>query len=158
MWLVKLLFHWLAVQSVQCCNDATMLFIISFLLYSGGRQKHKAIPAHHNHGCRQQLHFAPYKDLMPFVMLPNCLTPPSTAACPQTSWQSTPALPPRTPSVTIMRMCHARTGRAVSWPTTSMRPAELRAGVRLVGWKTRSMDNTVGASLVSAGVCQPHSS
>lgn len=134
---------------------------MSFLSYSGGRRKQKATPADRNHGCRQQPHLAPYKDLMPSVTSPNCLTLLWTASGQQASWQSTPVLLPRTPSVTIMRMCHAPTGRAALLPMTSMRPAKLKAGaaaVRVAGWKMRSMDNTVDAHLVSASVDQPHTS
>ncbi|XP_034025212.1 layilin isoform X5 [Thalassophryne amazonica] len=58
--------------------------------------------------CQQQLQFpAPYKDLMPSVTSPNCLTPLRTAVQQQTSLQSTPALPPRAYSVMTMRTCHA---------------------------------------------------
>ena len=124
--------------------------LMSFLSYPGRRQKQRAAPADHHHGSQPQLHLVPFKDLMPSVTLPNCLTPPSTPGRPQTSWPSYRAVPRRTPSVTLMRMCPAHTRRAALWPTTSMRPARLRVGaaaVRLVGWKTRSTDNAVNRSL-----------
>lgn len=130
-----------------CCVDLTVLF---FLWYLGGKQKHKVVPTDQNHGCQQRLRLTPYKDLTPLVTLhvPSCLTVLWAAACQHTSWQSIPVPPPRTPIVMIMRMCHVWTGRAALWPMTSMRLAKLRAGaaaVRLVGWKTRSMDNAVDA-------------
>lgn len=145
-----------------CLTDEQLVVMIplrslmSFLPYSGGRQKQKAAPADQNRGCQQQLHLMPYKDLTPLVTSLNWLIPLWTAACREASWQSIPVLLPRAPSVTNMRMWHVRPGRAALWPMTSTRPAKLRAG-RLVGWKMRSMDNTVDTYLVSASVLQPHS-
>lgn len=130
----------------------TLHLLMSFLSYSGGRQKQKATPADQNRRCQQQHHLMPYKDLTPLVTLANChLTLLRTAAYQQTSWKSTPVLLPRIPIATTMRMCHVRKGRAALWPMTSMRPAEPRAG-RLVGWKMRSMDNTVDAAI--SGLCE----
>lgn len=132
-------------SSMSSVNHVVMTPLLS---YSGERQKHKATPTDQNLGCQQQLRLTQYKDHMLLVTLPNCLTRLWTAVCQLTSWQSTLVFLPRTPSVTIMRMCHVQTGRAALSQMTFMRPVKLRAdaaAVRLVGWKMRSMDNTVDA-------------
>lgn len=127
------------VESVCSFHVTNCVFSLHF---SGGRQKQKLAPADQSSGCRQLPHLAPCRDLMLSVTSPNCLW----IAEPQpSSWKNTPVVLHMTPSVAIMRMWHARTRRAASWPMTSTRLAEVRVSavmVRLDGWKTRSMDNT----------------
>ncbi|KAG8002023.1 Layilin [Nibea albiflora] len=62
---------------------------------SDGRQKHKAILADPNRGRRQQLHLTPYKDRMPLVTLPNCLTPAVDSSMPADIMTKYPRAPPQ---------------------------------------------------------------